>query len=186
MEQQYLPGTVLARETGISPGALLEPMFLTGGLVLSQVSALTGLEPYQIQNWVKRGFVSPPQGKRYSRRQAGRILMINMLKDALHLDQITRLLSYVNGHLDDESDDLIDDFELYLASVKLMDQMTGVPIDTKRIPEWCEAALRDYVPVRPGARERVEKALQIILVAYASAALKAQAEGMLGALDGPQ
>ncbi|MFR8526814.1 MAG: MerR family transcriptional regulator [Flavonifractor plautii] len=28
--------------------------------MLSQVASLTGLEPYVIQNWVRRGFVAPP------------------------------------------------------------------------------------------------------------------------------
>lgn len=185
MKEINLPGTALARRPGTSAGALLEPMFLTGGLVLSQVSAITGLESYLIQNWVKRGFVSPPKGKRYSRRQVGRILMINLLKDALQLDKITRLLSYVNGHLDDESDDLIDDFELYLAAVALMDQLDeGQAPAPEQLPQWCAEALKDYVPVRPGARERVAKALEIVLVAHEAARLKARAEGMLAALDG--
>ena len=58
-----LPGTTV--ETDLSRNdaaeALLSPLFLAGGLMLSQVSQLTGLEPHVIQNWVKRGFVSPPR-----------------------------------------------------------------------------------------------------------------------------
>ena len=57
-----LPGTVLkaeAEEAG-NVEAMFSPMFLAGGMVLSQVSSITGLEPYIIQNWVKRGFISPP------------------------------------------------------------------------------------------------------------------------------
>ena len=185
VKESTLPGTALARGAGLPAGALLEPMFLTGGLVLSQVAAITGLEGYVIQNWVKRGCVSPPKGKRYSRRQVGRILMINLLKDALQLDRITRLLSYVNGHLDDESDDLIDDFELYLAAVGLMDRLEGdAPPDPQALSQCCYEALKDYVPARPGARERVAKALEVVLVAHAAARLKTRAEGMLAALDG--
>ena len=48
--------------------------------MLSQVASLTGLEPYVIQNWVRRGFVAPPERKRYSRRQFSRIVLINMLE----------------------------------------------------------------------------------------------------------
>ena len=106
-----LPGSTA--EVDISrPGAadtLLTSMFLTGGLMLSQVAQFTGLEPYTIQNWVKRGFLSSPKNKKYSRRQLSRILIINMLRDALPLDAICRLLSYINGQLDQESDDIIDD-----------------------------------------------------------------------------
>ena len=66
-----LPGTVLkaeAEEAG-NVEAMFSPMFLAGGMVLSQVSSITGLEPYIIQNWVKRGFLTPPQSKRYTLRQ---------------------------------------------------------------------------------------------------------------------
>ena len=110
-----LPGTVLVADTTQDDAAdrIFTPMFLTGGLVLSQVAQITGLESYTIQNWVKRGFLAPPQNKKYTRRQLSRIILINMLKSAIPMEQICRLLSYVNGQLDDESDDIIDDSHLY-------------------------------------------------------------------------
>ena len=57
-----LPGTVLEVD-GSRPEAadeLFSSLFVTGGLVLSQVCQITGLEPYAVQNWVKRGFLAPP------------------------------------------------------------------------------------------------------------------------------
>ncbi len=98
-----LPGTVLAADTTQDDAAdrIFTPMFLTGGLVLSQVAQITGLESYTIQNWVKRGFLAPPQNKKYTRRQLSRIILINMLKSAIPMEQICRLLSYVNGQLDE-------------------------------------------------------------------------------------
>ena len=85
-----LPGTTIeadpARE-GAAEG-ILSSLFMAGGLVLSQVSQLTGLEPHMIQNWVKRGFVSPPRNKKYTRRQFCRIVIINMLRDSLPLERI--------------------------------------------------------------------------------------------------
>ena len=106
-----LPGTVIEAKLEDADRAqeLFRSMFLPGGMVLGQVSNLSGLEPYMIQNWVKRGFLSPPKGKRYSLRQLCRILNINMLRGALPMEKICGLLTYVNGHLNDESDDLIDD-----------------------------------------------------------------------------
>ena len=116
-----LPGTVL--EVGSAETERMEEvfssMFLAGGMVLSQVSSITGLEPYAIQNWVKRGYLSPPEKKRYSQRQLSRILIINMLRLSLPLEQICGLLQYINGHLDDEADDLIDDTQLYFLFVRL-------------------------------------------------------------------
>ena len=116
-----IPGTVLEiqRENADGVEDMFSSMFLAGGIVLSQVSNITGLEPYTVQNWVKRGFLSPPQRQRYSLNQLCRILQINMLKSVLPLEQICGLLSYINGKLDEESDDIIDDAVLYFMFVKL-------------------------------------------------------------------
>ena len=57
--------------------------------------------------------------KKYNRRQLSRIIIINMLKSALPMESICRLLSYVNGQLDDESDDIIDDSVMYLIFLRL-------------------------------------------------------------------
>ena len=181
-----LPGTTV--ETDLSRDdaaeALLSPLFLAGGLILSQVAQLTGLEPYVIQNWVKRGFVSPPVNKRYSRRQFCRIATINLLKDCLRLDQITRLMSYLNGHLDDESDDIIDDSCLYTYITRLVFQVEREPTAGRvQWREWCAQVLEDYQEPYPGARDRVLRGLQVIVTAYAAAQLKLRAEQMLKGLD---
>ena len=62
-----LPGTVLPLPEALPerPFSLLEPVFAVsgGGLLLSQVTELTGLSPATVQNWVKRGWVSAPVNK---------------------------------------------------------------------------------------------------------------------------
>ena len=70
-----IPGTVLQapRQEAAHIPEQFRSMFLAGGIVLSQVSAITGLENYTVQNWVKRGFLTPPQNKRYTLRQLCRI-----------------------------------------------------------------------------------------------------------------
>ena len=85
-----LPGTVIParREEADKTCDLFQSMFLPGGMVLGQVSNISGLEPYMIQNWVKRGFLAPPKGKRYTLRQLCRILNINMLRGALPMEKI--------------------------------------------------------------------------------------------------
>ena len=77
-----LPGTILTgeREDAQHVEQQFTSMFMMGGIVLSQVAAITGLEPYTVQNWVKRGFLPPPDHKRYNMNQLCRILTINMLK----------------------------------------------------------------------------------------------------------
>ena len=178
--QWILPGTVL--ETGMEEAArvegLFQPMFLAGGMVLSQVSSITGLEPYIIQNWVKRGFLTPPQNKRYTLRQLCRILNINMLKGVLPMDRICGMLGYINGQLDDESDDTIDDSQLYFMFVRLAVQAK----ELDRSQSWLPAiddVLRDYQEPIPGARDRIAKVLRIMLIAYIAARMKDEAEGLL-------
>lgn len=178
--QWILPGTVLQTETeeATHVEGLFQPMFLAGGMVLSQVSSITGLEPYIIQNWVKRGFLTPPQNKRYSLRQLCRILNINMLKGVLPMDRICGMLEYINGQLDDESDDTIDDSRLYFMFVRLAVQ--AKELDQKK--SWVAAiddVLKDYQEPIPGARERIAKVLRIMLIGYVAARMKDEAEGLL-------
>ena len=175
-----IPGTELQiqRENADGVEEMFSSMFLAGGMVLSQVASITGLEPYTVQNWVKRGFLSPPQRKRYSMNQLCRILHINMLKSGLPLEQICGLLSYVNGKLDEESDDIIDDSRLYFLFVRLASRAKELDEPTA----WDQAlkeALAEYQEPVPGARERIEKALRVMLTAWVAARMRRAAETML-------
>jgi DNA-binding transcriptional MerR regulator len=160
---------------------LFQSMFLAGGLTLSQVSSITGLEPYAIQNWVKRGFLSAPKGKRYNQEQVCRIITINMLKGALPLEKICGLLQYINGKLDEEGDDIIDDATLYFLFVKLA--VHAKQLDDRNAWEKAlEELLRNYEEPVPGARERIEKALRVMLTAWIAARMRQAAETMLSEL----
>lgn len=145
-------------------------MFLPGDMVLSQVAGITGLEPYTVQNWVKRGFLSPPVKKRYTLRQLCRILHINMLKAALPMEDICGLLQYVNGKLEDESDDLIDDSVLYFLFLRL------AYAPAERREEMIGQLLDEYREPVPGAKERVGTVLDVMLTAWDAARLRAEAE----------
>lgn len=179
-----IPGTVLQTERSQAEGVdgMFHAMYLAGDMALGQAAGISGLEPYIIQNWVKRGFLSPPRAKRYSLNQLCRILNINMLKGALPMDRICGLLTYINGQLDDESDDLIDDSQLYFMFVKL-----AARTEERRDPaEWqkeTETVLRDYREKCPGAKERVSKVLQVMLAAWVSTTMRLEAERMLAQLD---
>ena len=179
-----IPGTVLTvpQEEIVHIPEQFKAMFLPGGMVLSQISAITGLESYTIQNWVKRGFLTAPQNKRYTLRQLCRIIHINMLKSVMPLERICSLLSFVNGQLDNESDDMIDDSDLYFIFV-------GLAAKTK---ELCRAedreflldkALADYQEPVPGAKLRVKETLRIMLTAWLAARMTQEAERMLQQLQ---
>lgn len=111
-----IPGTTLkfteaARSNAFS---MIEPVLeATGGLTLSQLSTLTGLEGTTIQNWIKRGWVTATKGKKYSEKQVLRILLINMMRGPVKLEEIAWLMEYINGDVEDTSDDIIDDKILY-------------------------------------------------------------------------
>lgn len=178
-----IPGTVLTapREAADKIEDQFQSMFLAGGMVLSQVTSITGLDPYMIQNWVKRGFLTKPQLKRYTLRQLCRIININMLRGVLPMERICGLLSYINGALDDESDDIIDDSQLYFIFVRLAAQARD--LDTQA--EWDSAVrqvMADYDEPFPGAKERIEKVLKIMLTAWVATRMRQEAEQMLDAL----
>ena len=179
-----ITGTVLhadrAEATHISQQ--LEALFFGGGITLSQVTAITGLEAYTVQNWVKRGFLTSPVGKRYSLRQLCRILNINMLRGAMPIERICRLLSHVNGKLGDESDDMIDDSQLYFMFVKLAARMKELYNPTAA-EKLLEEYLADYEEPVPGAKDRVRDVLRIMLTAWLASRMMQETEKMLSELQ---
>ncbi len=179
-----IPGTTLEglRSNADRTDGLFQSMFLAGGLTLSQVASVTGLEPYTIQNWVKRGFLAPPKGKRYDLEQLCRIININHLKGVLPLEQICQLMAYINGDLQDESDDIIDDAQLYFAFVRLAARARHIG-GTKEWGEAIEEVMADYVEPTPGAKERITKVLRIMLTSWIAGRLRLQAEEMIQALE---
>ena len=178
-----IPGTTLEanRSDADRIDSLFHSMLLAGGLTLGQVASITGLEAYAIQNWVKRGFLSPPQNRRYNLEQLCRIITINMLRGALSMERICILLGYVNGELDTEDDDLISDADLYFLFLRLAARARELDAGN----QWAgaiEATLADYQEPVPGARERVRQVLRIMLTAWIAARMTHEAEAMMEAL----
>lgn len=178
--QWTIPGTVLTikRSDAVRVSELFQTMFLTGGVVLSQVTNITGLEAYAVQNWVKRGFLPPPQHKRYDLDQVCRILLINTFKNVLPMEQICGLLTYVNGHLDDRSDDIIRDSDLYFLFVRLAGRAREIG-DAEQAAVLIEEYLTDYREPAPGAKVRVAKALRVMLIAWLASRMRQAAEAAL-------
>ena len=184
MTKWTLPGTMIRMdrsEVG-QIGKTFDSMFLTGGMTLGQVCSLTGLEAYMVQNWVKRGFLTSPSHKRYSMEQVCRIININMLKSILPMERICGLLRYVNGNLDDTSDDIILDSRLYFIFVRLAVRARELD-DRDACRRIIAEELLDYTEPVPGAKDRVVKALEIMLTAWLAAKMRAAAEEMLQQLN---
>ena len=175
-----IPGTTLEdrRENAPRIESLFTSMFLAGGLTLSQAAAVTGLETHTIQNWVKRGFLSPPRAKRYDMEQVCRIINMNLLKGGLPLEQICCLMTYLNGCLADESDDLVDDTKLYFMFVRLAAQARHIGGNE----DWDKALLEitaDYQEPVPGARDKLIRVLKIMLTVWMANTLRTAAEKMI-------
>ncbi len=113
---EYIPGTTLPFNSVASEDcfSLIAPLLtVTKGLTLAQVRELTGLETSTIQNWIKRGWVKNPTEKRYGEEQVMRIILINMMRGSMQMEQIAFLMSYINGSVEDRSDDILPDRELF-------------------------------------------------------------------------
>ncbi len=178
MEENTVPGTVL-EQNSFEQGAFarIEPMLrAAGGFTLSQVCAITGAESTTIQNWVKRGWVAKPKEKKYFQRQLSRILIINALRDALQLERIVKLLSYLNGSVEDQKDDIIPESRLF-------DYLCAVTARMKHSGEWSEAGLRRCVEEvvfdyrgDPEQRERLIRGLTVMASAYTAARLRKECD----------
>ena len=182
--QWNIPGSTLhiKREDAVRVDGLFETMFLTGGLTLSQVSGITGLEPYAVQNWVKRGFLSPPRQKRYDMDQTCRILTINTFKSVLPMERICGLLTFVNGDLDSSADDIIRDSDLYFLFVKLAGQARNFSTSEEAV-RIIQDTLADYAEPVPGAKDRVAKALRVMLIAWLAARMRQETETLLDEME---
>jgi DNA-binding transcriptional MerR regulator len=157
--------------------SLISPVLeATGGLTLSQLSKLTGLEGTTIQNWIKRGWVSATKGKKYSEQQVIRILLINMLRGAMKLEDIAKLMAYINGDVEDTSDDIISDQLLYdiLCRIIFNAEDDGTFSNTyirKLVSNEVEEYKNEITD-----NEKMKKAMYVMVIAYRSGYLKSEME----------
>lgn len=178
-----IPGTTLsmAQKDADLVCQQFQSLFLAGGLTLSQMACISGLETYTIQNWVKRRFLPPPQNKRYGINQLCRVLNMNILRGTMPLEQIIRLMEYLNGDLADERDDLVDDSMLFFFFVRLAARVKPICED-KSWEKALEQVTASYTEKVPGARQKLIRVLKVMLTVWCANCLKAQAEEMIAQL----
>lgn len=167
-----LPGTTILCDRQTDTSIILDGLFATGGLVLSQVSALTGLEGYVIQNWIRRRFVTSPKKKLYSKRQFCRLVIIGLLKDSLSISEAVDLIASLNGQLDDERDDLVDDSSLYIWFTRSLKFCEGKPEKAK---EAVCKVLDEEETMAPALQKRLIEVLEVLCLAYASSVYRKSA-----------
>ena len=175
------PGTtveITKYEKGASK-ALFDGVFAAGGITLSQLCIMTGLEPYLVQNWVKRGFVSSPKNRVYSRQQFARVVIINMLRESLQIEKICNLIKVIGGEPDDTSDDLICDEELYHRYVDMLSYVELNFSDRQVVRSAAERAAEDFSGDGADGKRKLVSILEVMLFAHTAARLRETAEEII-------
>ena len=181
-----IPGTRLKKSdmgnvTGLE--FLSKVFFISEGVMLSQIREVSGIDGSTLQNWTKRGWVANARLKKYNIDQVAHILIINMLRSCIQLDHIAFLLQYINGKIDDASDDIIRDSVLYDYICRILETLTRKDVATKAsITEVIRDQISDYKEAMTGARDRLANALEIIVTAYYAALIKRSSDEMLANL----
>ena len=153
----------------------------TGGLSLSQVCAVAGLEGSTVQNWVKRGWVAHPNGKKYEEKHIARILIINALKECIKLEHIVLLMDYVNVNPEDNRESIIKESLLYDYLCDALQRLGGVDDMPKGgVESVVEKIIRDYNGPTESSRVRIRKALTIMICACVCTDVKRRTEAMMG------
>ena len=182
IKDELIPGTKLHRsEMGDVTGLefLSKIFFISDGVMLTQIRDISGIDGSTLQNWTKRGWVANSKLKKYDINQIAHILIINMLRSCMQLDKIAYLIEYINGNIDDNSDDIIEDSVLYDYICKILDKLVTYDIcSLGSIRQAIEEETAEYKEVMPGARERLSRALEIIVVAYYASLIKKHADSL--------
>ena len=184
---EYIPGTKLKKAdmenlTGLA--FLKKVFFVSEGVMLTQIRDISGIDSSTLQNWTKRGWVVNSRSKKYSIDQVAHILIINMLRSCMQLDHIDFLIHYINGRVDDQSDDIISDSNLYDYICRILSHMMdSEQVSLSNVRELVAEVTVDYVEPMEGARERLVRALEVIVVTYTAALLKRHADGLLAELQ---
>lgn len=170
----------------------IRPAFVaTGGLMLSQVVEVTGVGSSTIQNWIKRGWIPSPVDKKYGERQVARILIVDMLRKSMQLENIIHLMECVNGDVEDQSDDIIKDADLYNYIYRIVKRIEPVETFTfqeldgiiaEEISDY-SGPCDNYTGVVSDSQQRLHDALRIMILTYISSELRKRAEAELERLE---
>lgn len=155
----------------------------TQGLFMQQVCEISGLAKPAIQNWVARGFIAHPVNRRYDKDALAGILLVNCLRELLPLEDVKRLLTFVNGSPDTKLDDVIPESELYafVCDVLLDESLTSENAEQL----ICNATER-YEEKNSDDKQRLRQALTIISEVMFAEKMLNKASSAIASLKTPQ
>ena len=164
MLSNLIPGTNIEYGEGTEPFGVVKTMIKgTGGLSLSQVAKITGLQASTIQNWVKREFVPRPVDKKYYERHLSRIMVISALRDCMNIEEIGELMHLINGDTEDVMDDIVLEENLFNYFCKIINLIDEQALNDATI----EKTIRDsLVNEDEKNRGKLTTALKVMIYAY--------------------
>ena len=164
--EKYIPGTDSYYENAGGFETYKQMIELGNGITLSQICNITKLEPHVIQNWVKRGYIPHPVNKKYYTKHLARILLINALRKCMYIEDIGSLMVYINGDVDDESDDIISEEDLY----KLFSNLVYELDDINDIESLINTKVKD---------EKLNNCMKVMVYAYVASEMLKKSQSYL-------
>jgi hypothetical protein len=186
IDECMIPGTILKKSdmgnvTGLE--FLSKIFFISDGVFVAEIKRISGLDTSTLQNWTKRGWLENTKGRQYDIDHVAHILIINMLRSCMQLDRIDFLVRYINGNADDKSDDIIRSSVLYDYICRTLDKLTGEDaLSAENIRPLLDEMLKEYEEPMAGARKRLLRGLEIIVIAYYASLTKHRADMLIEAL----
>ena len=175
VDDSMIPGTILKKSAmGNTTGLdfLQKIFYITDGIMMSQIRSISGID--------KRNWVANAKLKKYDIDQVAHILIINMLRSCMQLDRIAFLIRYINGNVDSHGDDIIRDSILYDYICRIIDRLTeSDTVPEQSIKRYIAEVTADYDEKISGARKRLERALEIIIIAYYASLMKQRSDALL-------
>ncbi len=163
MTVKTVPGTNIPYAEGAEATANIRMMIeAADGLSLGQICRITGLETSTIQNWVKRGYAFRPVKKKYYEKHVSRILLISALRECMLIEEIGELMALINGNLEDESDDIVSESDLYEYFCLAVRKLDETPLNEENVNALSEKALKAY---KGPNRNRLLRAIRIMVYA---------------------
>ena len=182
-QDDRIPGTKLKQSDmeGLTGLAFLKKVFfISEGVMLTQIRDISGIDSSTLQNWTKRGWVANSKLKKYNMDQVAHILIINMLRSCMQLDKIAYLIQYINGDVEDTSDDIISDSVLFDYICRIVERlMKSEGCALNGIRNVVAEITKDYVEPFEGAGNRLNRALEVIVVTYCATVMKNHADKMM-------
>ena len=177
----FYPGTTVERKAGVSGKQFLNGLFMgNSGIMMQQLNELTGIKTPTVQNWVSRGFLQRPVNKRYSKNATARIFIINALRNVMTLEDIKKLLIFVNGNPENPVDDIIPESRLYGYFCEIIENEN---FSFKRVNQLIDQLLTSYEEKLSHAKERLRIALEIICINFLANELFTRSQALIATIE---